>query len=188
MRTILQERSETAWSRRRFIGALAAAATGSILAPRSVLATQEAPRELSLFHTHTREELSIVYFADGTYLSDALKRLNHFLADFRTGDVKELDPKLFDILHGIQRLTGSKGTYEIIAAYRSPKTNEMLRQHSSGVAKGSLHLQGRAIDVRLSDLDTAKLRDVAQSLRRGGVGYYAKSDFVHVDTGRVRYW
>jgi uncharacterized protein YcbK (DUF882 family) len=117
-----------------------------------------------------------------------LDDLNHFLRDFRTGDAAEMDPAVFDILHEIQRRSGSAGTFEVISAYRSPATNEMLRDKSSGVAKNSQHLLGKAIDVRLTDLDTAELRDVALSLGRGGVGYYHDSDFVHVDTGSVRQW
>lgn len=145
-------------------------------------------RHLSFYHTHTGEELSVTYFANGDYDSDALAELNHFLRDFRTRDVIEMDPAVLDILFDIQKSSGSTGTYQIISAYRSPATNEMLRNSSSGVAKNSQHLLGKAIDVRLTDLDTAKLRDVAISLRRGGVGYYKDSDFVHVDTGGVRQW
>jgi len=118
----------------------------------------------------------------------ALAELNHFLRDFRTDDAVNMDPAVFDILYDIQIASGSVGTYQIISAYRSPATNEVLRGNSNGVAKNSQHLLGRAIDVRLTDLDTAELRDVALSLQRGGVGYYSKSDFVHVDTGRVRQW
>jgi uncharacterized protein YcbK (DUF882 family) len=99
-----------------------------------------------------------------------------------------MDPGVFDILFAIQQASGSTGTFEVISAYRSLATNEMLRSKSDGVAKHSQHLLGTAIDVRLTDLDTAKLRDVALQLKRGGVGYYQQSDFVHVDTGRVRQW
>lgn len=145
-------------------------------------------RRLSFFHTHTAETMDVTYFKDGAYVTSALDDLNHFLRDFRTGDVTDMDPAVFDILHEIQRRSGSAGTFEVISAYRSPATNEMLRSNSGGVAKNSQHLLGRAIDVRLTDLDTAELRDVALSLGRGGVGYYHESDFVHVDTGRVRQW
>jgi uncharacterized protein YcbK (DUF882 family) len=145
-------------------------------------------RRLSLFHTHTAETMDVTYFKDGAYVTSVLDDLNHFLRDFRTGDAAEMDPAVFDILHEIQRRSGSAGTFEVISAYRSPATNEMLRDKSSGVAKNSQHLLGKAIDVRLTDLDTAELRDVALSLGRGGVGYYHDSDFVHVDTGSVRQW
>jgi len=152
---------------------------------------QEPPgeaRRLSFYHTHTAETLEVTYFKDGAYVTSALDDLNHFLRDFRTGEAAEMDPAVFDILHEVQRKSGSAGTFEVISAFRSPATNEMLRSNSGGVAKNSQHLLGKAIDVRLTDLNTAELRDVALSLGRGGVGYYNKSDFVHVDTGRVRQW
>jgi len=148
----------------------------------------EGARSLSFYHTHTAEELSVTYYSNGAYDNEALAELNHFLRDFRTRDVIEMDPAVLDILFDIQEDSGSTGVYQIISAYRSPATNEMLRSSSSGVAKNSQHLLGKAMDVRLTDLDTAKLRDVAISLERGGVGYYRESDFVHVDTGRVRQW
>ncbi len=145
-------------------------------------------RRLSLYHTHTAVELSVTYYSNGEYDDEALAELNRFLKDFRTGDAMEMDPAVFDILFDIQKETGSTGVYQVISGYRSPATNEMLRSNSGGVAKNSQHLLGKAIDVRLTDLDTAKLRDVAISLERGGVGYYRESDFVHVDTGSVRHW
>ena len=145
-------------------------------------------RSLSFYHTHTAESLDVTYFRNGGYVSSALGELNEFLRDFRTGDKTTMDPAVFDVLYEIQQRSGSTGTYEIISAYRSPKTNDMLRSRSGGVAKNSQHLLGKAIDVRLTDLDTAELRDVALSLGLGGVGYYDASDFVHVDTGRVRRW
>ena len=146
-------------------------------------------RSLSFHHAHTGKSLTVTYHRDGKYVPEALATLDEFLEDFRTGDGARMDPALFDLLYDIQRAAGSTGTYEVISAYRSPATNEMLRKKSSGgVAKKSQHLLGKAIDVRLSDVDTATLRDVALSLKRGGVGYYRKSDFVHIDTGRVRRW
>jgi uncharacterized protein YcbK (DUF882 family) len=145
-------------------------------------------RHLSFFHTHTSEELTVTYYVDDEYVAEALSELNYFLRDFRTGEEIEMDPGVFDILFDIQQSAGSSGVYEVISAYRSPATNEMLRSRSGGVARNSQHLQGTAIDIRLTDLDTATLRDIALSLKRGGVGYYSESDFVHVDTGRVRKW
>ncbi len=145
-------------------------------------------RHLAFFHTHTSEELSVTYYVDGEYVASAIIELNHFLRDFRTGDETGMDPGVFDILFEIQQSSGSTGVYQVISAYRSPATNEMLRSRSGGVARNSQHLLGKAIDVRLTDLDTATLRDVALSLKRGGVGHYSESDFVHVDTGRVRRW
>jgi uncharacterized protein YcbK (DUF882 family) len=143
---------------------------------------------LSFFHTHTSERLTLPYFADGGYIPVSLARLERFLRDFRTGEEHAIDPALFDLLHGLQQATRTKAPFQVISAYRSPATNAMLRAEGGGVAKGSLHLQGRAIDVRLGDVSSAVLRDAARELGRGGVGYYRRSDFVHVDTGRVRTW
>lgn len=159
-----------------------------LLGPLTSLQPTEDVRQLSFYHTHTSEKLSVTYFSDGQYVASSLADLNHFLRDFRTGDATEMDPGVFDILFEIQQASGSSGTFEVISAFRSPATNEMLRSKSGGVAKNSQHLLGTAIDVRLTDLDTTKLRDVALELQRGGVGYYHESDFVHVDTGRVRQW
>lgn len=145
-------------------------------------------RTLRFYHTHTGHSLEVTYYARGSYDRGALQDLKVFLADWRDEQQKEVDPELFDILWQIQQETGNDGTYEVISAYRSPQTNEMLRRTSNGVARNSQHVIGRAIDVRLRGLQTAKLRDTARALRLGGVGYYAQSDFVHIDTGRPRYW
>lgn len=160
----------------------------SLLAPWNSLLPGEDTRTLSFYHTHTNEELTVTYYRDGSYVTAALAALNHFLRDFRTGDETTIDPPLFDVLFDIQQTAGTTGTYHVISAFRSEQTNQMLRQRSGGVASNSQHLQGKAIDVRLTNLDTARLRDIALELERGGVGYYNISDFVHVDTGRVRRW
>jgi uncharacterized protein YcbK (DUF882 family) len=146
-----------------------------------------APRPLSFYHTHTGERLVIPYSPGGCKPA-ALQKLNNFLRDFRTGDVHAIDPQLLDILHSIRRETGCRGVIEIISGFRSPRTNKTLRTKSGGVARKSLHMKGKAVDIRIRDLATSELRDAAVSLRRGGVGYYAKSDFVHIDTGRFRTW
>lgn len=145
-------------------------------------------RRLQFYHTHTGQQLEITYFRNGGYQADALDQLNDFLSDWRNGKGRSIDPELMDILWEIQQVSGSEGVFEVISAYRSPETNEMLRDKSSGVARKSQHLEGKAIDVRLRGLDTRTLRDTALRLQRGGVGYYEQSDFVHVDTGRVRSW
>ena len=145
-------------------------------------------RRLKLYHTHTHQQVEVTYFRDGDYQQAALDELSRFLSDWRNGEGREIDPELMDILWEIQQVTGNHSTYEVISAYRSPETNAMLRSRSSGVARNSQHLHGKAIDVRLRGLDTRELRDTALELKRGGVGYYASSDFVHVDTGRVRSW
>jgi uncharacterized protein YcbK (DUF882 family) len=147
-----------------------------------------APRELSMVSTHTGESLAIRYFETGQYLPAALQRLNHLLRDHRTGEVKAIDPALFDRLHALALCARCAPRYEIISGYRSPATNLLLRETGSGVAKHSLHMDGRAIDVRLAGTSCGRLRDLALAQQCGGVGYYAKSDFVHLDTGRVRAW
>jgi uncharacterized protein YcbK (DUF882 family) len=118
----------------------------------------------------------------------SLARLDAFLRDHRTGEAHAIDRSLYDILNDLKLATRTRSPFQVISGYRSPRTNATLRENGRGVASGSLHLQGRAIDVRLADVDSAVLRDAALELARGGVGYYRRSDFVHVDTGRVRRW
>jgi uncharacterized protein YcbK (DUF882 family) len=171
--------------RRRFLSAIT---TFSLTA---FAAAAEAPpdrRSLSLVHTHTGETLSTVYFQNGNYLAPSLEHINHFLRDFRTNKEHSIDPGLLDILFDLQARAHRGGPFEVISGYRSPQTNAALRQQSTAVAEHSLHMEGRAIDVRLRGFPTAKLRDLAIALHRGGVGFYEVSDFVHVDTGRVRIW
>lgn len=145
-------------------------------------------RELRFYHTHTGEKLDVVYAQNGNYVAEALGEINHLLRDFRSGVVHPIDPRLLDILSAVQERTGGAGRFEVISGYRSPGTNDMLRHQSSGVAKNSLHLQGQAIDVRLTGTDTRNLRRAAIAMGQGGVGYYPASDFVHLDTGRFRTW
>ncbi len=145
-------------------------------------------RSLSFVHTHTGESLSTVYFREGSYVAPELDRVNHLLRDFRTGDVHPIDPALLDILFDLRKRVDRDPPFEVISGYRSPKTNALLRRHTAGVAEHSLHMQGRAIDVRLSGFSTRGLRDLALGMRRGGVGFYPASDFVHLDNGRVRWW
>lgn len=157
-------------------------------APGLVLGASAHVRRLRFLHTHTGEKLDLVYHEAGKYLPEALAELDYLLRDFRSDELTSMDPALLDFLHMAQQRLGSRGTFEIISAYRSPTTNEMLRRRGGGVAKRSLHLRGKAMDVRLTDADTRDLRRAARQLARGGVGYYARSDFVHLDTGRVRWW
>jgi uncharacterized protein YcbK (DUF882 family) len=157
------------------------------LAPAAIGNTGEA-RSLKFYHTHTGETLEVTYYRDGDYQPEPLDELRYFLSDWRNGHQHPIDPGVMDILWEIQQASGSSGEFEVISAYRSPETNELLRSKSSGVARKSQHLLGKAIDVRLRGVETARLRDIALELKLGGVGYYKKSDFVHVDTGRVRRW
>jgi uncharacterized protein YcbK (DUF882 family) len=161
----------------------------AILPVEPVLAAiNKKKRTLSFFHTHTNKKLAITYSENNRYIPSALSKINSFLSDFRSGKVHPIDPKLLDILFSLQCNTGSKGTFEVISGYRSPETNEKLRNRSNGVAKRSLHTKGQAIDIRLQDVNCKKIRDCAMALQCGGVGYYGKSNFVHLDTGRIRAW
>lgn len=167
---------------------LVGVATFSLVALAAAEDTPPDRRSLSFVHTHTGETLSTVYFQNGNYLAPSLEHINHLLRDFRTNEVHSIDPGLLDILFDLQAGTHHPGPFEVISGYRSPQTNAGLRRQSSAVAEHSLHMEGRAIDVRLRGFPTARLREVAIVLHRGGVGYYAASDFVHVDNGRVRIW
>ncbi|HUF48268.1 MAG TPA: DUF882 domain-containing protein [Vicinamibacterales bacterium] len=174
-------------SRRRFL-AVVGGALPALAMPRTLFADGAPSRALSFVHTHTRERLEVEYFSGGKYVADALGAVNHVLRDFRTGDVHPIDPDLLDLLHELTNATGSVKPLQVISGYRSPVTNGALRARSEGVAAGSLHMKGQAIDIRLADVPLPRLRAAALELGRGGVGYYPASDFVHVDTGRVRRW
>jgi uncharacterized protein YcbK (DUF882 family) len=144
---------------------------------------------LRFFHTHTGERLDVVYRVGDRYIPEALNQLDHFLRDHRTGDIHHYDPRLFDLLNDLTASVGRAGAeLNVICGYRTPWSNEFLRTHTAGVALHSLHMEAEAIDIRLPGLKTSALRDAALALDRGGVGYYAKSDFIHVDVGRVRRW
>jgi len=175
--------------RRRFLAAATGlCGTAASLAAAPVLAVSRGQRCVSFVHTHTGETLRAAYFRDGGYQPQCLAQVDQLLRDFRTGDVHRIDPALLDILFDLQTLADRAGPFEVISGYRSPATNAMLHRSSDGVAQHSMHLEGRAIDVRLSGFRTRRLAEYARSLARGGVGFYARSDFVHVDTGRVRVW
>ncbi|MCB1945246.1 MAG: DUF882 domain-containing protein [Thauera sp.] len=143
---------------------------------------------LAFRHTHTEERLRVAFRNRQGYIQPALQRMDWLLRDFRTGESTRMDPRLYDMLHALSLACGGD-TFEIISGYRSSTTNTMLRKtRGGGVAKRSLHMDGKAIDIRLVGVDTARLRDAALALGAGGVGYYPDSDFVHIDTGPVRSW
>jgi uncharacterized protein YcbK (DUF882 family) len=167
--------------------ALAGAATP--LAVQRALAAQPDARSVALEHTHTRERLSLVYAVGGQYVAQALSVLNHFLRDHYTGEVGVIDPQLFELLHRLRAELGARDAFHVISGYRCPRTNATLRStRGGGVATRSLHMDGKAIDIRLPGVPLGDLRDAALSLRAGGVGFYPRAQFVHVDTGRVRSW
>lgn len=166
--------------------------TSSGLLPASSVITTVVPGpdyHLRLFHTHTGERLDIIYRRGEHYVPEALAQLDEYLRDHRTGDVHHYDPRVFDLLHDLTTELGQPDSeIDVVCGYRSPWSNEFLRTHGHGVALHSLHMQAMAIDIRIPGVKTARLRDAALELHRGGVGYYAQSNFVHVDVGRVRRW
>ena len=176
----------TTTSRRRFLALTALSAPAAIW-PGLVHAASR-PRRLAFHHTHTGESLDLEYSVAGRYIPDALLTIDRLLRDFRSSEVHPIDPRLLDILSELRQQVHSSAPFEIISAFRSPATNEMLARSGRGVSRSSLHLSGRAIDIRLPGVATANLRDAGMRLRAGGVGYYPDSDFIHVDTGRIRYW
>lgn len=159
------------------------------LAPLPAFGAQSAAaRALAFYNLHTGESLATTYWENGRYLPEALAEIDVVLRDFRTGEVQPIDPDLLDLLSSLRETIGSREAFAVISGYRSPKTNAALAAASGGVAKKSLHMQGMAIDVRLPGYELSRLRDAAIALQRGGVGFYPGSDFVHLDTGRVRHW
>lgn len=146
-------------------------------------------RDVQMAHLHTAERIGLIFAVGNKYVDPALSKLNHFLRDHYSQEVGVMDPVLYDLLHQIRRDLGVRGSYEVISGYRSPRTNENLRTtRAGGVARRSLHMDGKAIDVRLPGVPLNDLRDAAIAQKAGGVGYYPKSQFVHIDTGRVRFW
>lgn len=172
-------------TRRNFLGLGASVA---LCAAMPAWARARPGRSLAFHHLHTGEQLAVTYFDRGSYDDIALAAINHLLRDFRTGEIHPIRRTLLDQLAQVHAVIGSDAPFEVISGYRSPATNDMLHRTTSGVATRSLHMDGMAIDVRLADTKTRKLRDVAAGLALGGVGYYAASDFVHLDIGRVRHW
>ena len=167
---------------------LAGLCTAAALPARAALTPAAAPRALAFENLHTGERASLVYWADGTYVPDALAEIDHLLRDFRTGETIRMERGLYDLLYALHGRFDSNAPFQVVSGYRSPRTNRALAAKSRGVAKGSLHQYGKAVDIRLPGVRLRDLRAAARSLRLGGVGYYPRSNFVHVDTGRVRYW
>jgi uncharacterized protein YcbK (DUF882 family) len=156
--------------------------------PAMARAFADDSRSLSFVHTHTGEQLSAVYFANGAYVPDSLQRINELLRDFRSEEVHPIEPALLDLVHQLWTTAGQAQPLQVISGYRSPTTNQMLHSRSTGVAEHSLHMLGQAIDIRLPGCATTELCTLARRMGRGGVGYYRVSDFVHVDVGRPRIW
>lgn len=178
-------------NRRQFISKTLQAALGSLF-PVSVFANGTPERDdariLSFYNLHTTERLSACYFKNGRFQVRALQQIDFILRDHRSGETRPMDRRLLDLLFALSREVHSTPCFHVISGYRSPATNARLRKRSKGVAGGSLHMAGKAIDLRIPGIDSSRLRQMGQDLKSGGVGYYPQSDFVHLDTGRIRTW
>ena len=185
-------------SRRKFLTLGSASVVASVAAMALPSTVEAAPlemvlrplqdRSLNLYNTHTGEHLSEVYWSHGRYRGDALNRINHFLRDHRSGESHSIDPHVLDLIAAVNHKVEGHGPIHIISGYRSPSTNAWLASNSDGVAFHSLHMQGKAVDIRLPGRSVRHVGRAAMALRGGGVGMYPASDFVHVDSGRLRHW
>lgn len=186
-----RELPDESMGRRRFVRMAGLAAATAVLAPGTALAMLSAPhtpRRLKFFNLHTGERLDAVYCEKGKYVAQALAEINYILRDFRQNAIKPIHPALLDLVVAIRRRLGTDGELDVISGYRTPRTNAMLAARGHGVARHSLHMDGMAIDLRVPGRTLEQLHRAAVSARGGGVGYYPRSNFVHVDVGRVRYW
>jgi len=145
-------------------------------------------KTISLYNTRTGESWSRVYWCEGDYVPEALEEINYLLRDHRTNEVREIDPRLLDLLYDLNEKLNTRGPFQVVSGYRSPETNALLRRRSRRIARHSLHIEGMAVDIRLPDRNMRQLARAAISLQSGGVGYYPRRQFVHVDTGKVRRW
>jgi uncharacterized protein YcbK (DUF882 family) len=177
-------------SRRRFLR-ISALAAAQLMVPGIAMARTRVRlkhRSLKFYNLHTGESLKTTYWENGEYIPGELHRVNYILRDFRANEVKPIDPALLDLLVRAQRRLGTSEPFQVISGYRSPITNAMLHANSEGVAVHSLHIDGKAIDICVQGRSLAQVRGAALALQGGGVGYYPRTGFVHMDTGRVRYW
>ncbi|GHA37346.1 DUF882 domain-containing protein [Photobacterium aphoticum] len=182
--------SEIDYKRRQLLVAGGLTLGASLLVPNWALASPyraATPRQISLSNIHTNEDLETEYFDGKQYLKAELQKMNYLCRDFRRNEVAKMDRRLFDAITEIQAGLGHKGQVRVISGYRSPATNQALRK-TGGVAKKSYHMKGQAIDFNLEGVSLSRIRSAAQELRLGGVGYYPRSGFVHIDTGPVRRW
>ena len=178
-------------NRRSFLKIGAQAAVSGLF-PISAIASIDhflaSKRRLSFYNVHTDERLEVCYYNQGRYQPGALRKINYIFRDHYSGEIKSIHKDLIDFLYTISKAIGHSVPFHIISGYRSPKTNAMLRRKTRAVAKNSLHMKGKAADIRVPDYDTRRLRQICMKMHAGGVGYYPESDFVHVDTGNVRCW
>lgn len=176
-------------SRRNFMKLAGGSIAVASCNPKALFANErESARSLAMKSLHTGECIETCYFNGRHYVESEIRKLNYLCRDFRREEVTPMDKRLFDHIDGIQNLLGTQAEVLLISGYRSPATNEELRKLSKGVAKRSYHTLGQAIDFRLDGVDLKQVRDAAFELKLGGLGYYPRSDFIHIDTGPVRYW
>ncbi len=177
-------------SRRSFIKTLVGGSVLALGSPKIVQAAFSgfAYKKLSLEHHHTGDSLNITYYENGRYIDGALEEINHFFRDYHNNLIHKVDTDLLDQLHDVKLLLGVKKPFHVVSGYRSPETNANLRRHHNGVAKHSLHMEGRAVDIRIEGISVKTIRNAALTLQRGGVGYYPSENFVHLDTGDQRTW
>lgn len=185
--TVDREQHIVRVARRRFIG-LGLGAAAALLPTPGWAKLKRVERSLSFLHLHTGERLTTVYYADGRYLPSAMKQINHLLRDYRLNEVKPVSTDLLDLLFALDRHLGTGAPFEVLSGYRSAETNAMLSQRSRGVAKRSLHIEAKAIDIRIPGVKSSDVAQVARAMQSGGVGYYPRRNFVHIDVGDVRTW
>jgi uncharacterized protein YcbK (DUF882 family) len=173
-------------SRRRLLGAAAAVTAVGLVNPAP--AVSYAPRSIALYNTHTGEWLRTVYWADGHYIREAVRDINWILRDHHNDEMRPMDAGVLDVLGMLREQLDTPEPFLVVSGYRSPTTNMRLYLHGDGVAKHSYHIKGMAIDLRSESRSLAQVRDAALNLQCGGVGYYPRSDFVHVDCGPIRRW
>lgn len=177
-------------TRRQFLHRAGAAAVSAMLLPSAEAFAKSFSRErqLSFYNVNTDEEFAVICSPERQYDIRLMQRFNYFLRDHHIDQTRSMDPALLDLLFAVSVFTGSTGTFNILSGYRSPETNSWLRKFNHGVAEHSMHIEGKAVDIRMTDVDTSTIHRVALALQQGGVGYYPRSNFVHLDTGAIRSW
>ncbi|MHA1942514.1 MAG: YcbK family protein [Candidatus Hodarchaeales archaeon] len=186
-----QFKTDKGISRRKFISMGLITAASGIMPYKSIAAVKDVllpERTLCFYNLYTKETIEAVYWREGRYIPEGLDGLNHILRDLRTGRVKTMDRKLLNLLFALQQELGSNEPFHIISGYRTRESNALLRKNKKGVAKYSLHIYGKAVDIRVPDCRLRDVRRAAMKMKGGGVGYYPRSNFIHVDVGNIRYW
>ncbi len=187
----MTENSSNLLSRRGLLGVFAATAVAAAPTYSNAFGLLKGAgdiRRIRMYSGRTGESMDTIYWIEGKYIPEVMKEINHFMRDWRTNDVKQMDPRNVDIMAAAHRLMDVSESYMLLSGYRSPKTNAMLRSNSGGVAKNSLHLVGQAADLRLKSRSVNQMARAAAACAAGGVGRYSRSDFVHMDCGAVRSW